>query len=161
MEDFTIERIEETRKTFIENNFYFVKKEIGNRYIEYYELPQDLNKDLPNFVCRVTNNETKKYILGVSLNIPTKIRPYFALEEYIEFIEIGMDKENRVLEAEKEVLKIIPEKIKKEYIRLKIDLFETELKLYKKYPNDYLLGEDGVKEFEKATKYLKNELKTY
>lgn len=158
MLEHNIEQIEMTRKYFISNKFLFKKINVGGRNLEYFVLPQKLNNDLPDFVYRVTNSALKQYVMGVSESVPETLQPYFILEEYIEFMEKGINYENRVIESEKEVVSLIPSHLKKDYLQRRIALFLKELEQDKKDGKKYNLGKKGRLEFEKNIYYLNTEL---
>jgi hypothetical protein len=157
MIDHTIQQIEETEKYFNDKGFSLLEKTVAGRDLRYYVMPQSMNLDLQDFIFRVTNDASKKYLIGVSDSVPEKLQPYFALAEYIEFIELGINRKERVMEAEKIVLSVIPDELSKEYIQRKVKLLQTELKLDSSQPK-YALGSDGRKEFNAAIKFLESKV---
>jgi hypothetical protein len=161
MIEYTKDQIEKTRGYFEQVGYFLVKENVAGRSLEYFLLPQELNKDLPNFIYRVTNSNLADYILGVSADVPKIIQPYFALAEYIEFKEKGLGVFNRVADTEKAVLEVIPENLKKDYLTLKLDLFKRELELDKVSPESYQLEDEGRNEFSKAVNFLEKELEYY
>ncbi|MBD3208995.1 hypothetical protein GF367_01070 [Candidatus Woesearchaeota archaeon] len=156
MLEHTIKQIEQTKKSFQKQSYPYKTIDIAGRSINYYVVPQTLNEDLPDFVIRISNNEA--YVIGISNSVPEQLQPYFVLEEYIEFMEKGIEKENCVIEAEQEVIAIIPQTFKKDYLKKRIALFTKELILDKKQPDKYALGTKGRQEFENNLTYLKAEL---
>jgi hypothetical protein len=158
MLDHTIKEIEKTEKYFQRNNYPLIETEVAGRRLLFYQLPQSLNPDLPDYILRVTNDETKLYVMGVCDSIPEEIQPYFVLAEYIEFIEMGLQKKGKVVDAEKELLRTIPENLKESYVGRKIALYKKELELDLQEPEKYLLLEEGRKEFKDAICFLKDQL---
>ena len=159
MIDHTIEQIEQTRKFFQSEGFSLVQSTIAGRNLEYYLIPQSFHTPLPDFIYRVTNDATKKHIMGVSTSVPEGLQPYFILAEYVEFIEIGLNQTNRVMRAEEIVISTIPKQLLKDYLERKIRLYNVELELDAEHPDTYLLGSEGRTEFDKAIHLLERKLK--
>lgn len=152
----SLRQIEQMEQLFKDRNYPLVNADVGGRKFAYYVLPQLLNNDLPDFIYRVTNNETRRYVMGVSESVPAELQPYFALAEYIEFIEIGIDVPGRIIEAEKRVLSVIPAEYMDDYLKRKTALYQTEIGLDEKEPDKYLLGDEGRHEFEQTIAFLDN-----
>jgi hypothetical protein len=158
MRDHSVEDIERVERYLKKKGYPFIKVSIEGREIGYYEVSREENPDLRYFVMRFSNNETKRYVMGVSTDVPQLLRPFFVLEEYIEFIEKGIDYKGRVIEAESEVLPLVPLPMRKDYISKRLSLFKKELELDEKQPEKYDLGDDGRQEFEANVMFLEREL---
>jgi len=161
MLEHTVEQVKQTKKYFEKQNYKKNYLIIGGREIEYYVAKKNFNLDLKDFVYRASNTAEKIYTMAVSESIPENLRPYFALEEFIEFMEKGIGYKKRVLDSEKETLKFVPEELKKDYLDRRIKLFERELELNEQQPEKYALnteGDNGCEEFENNLKYLRQEL---
>ncbi len=154
MKKFSRKEIDDMRNYFEEEGYEQRHSSIGKRDVSYFCLPQLLNPDLPNFVFRMTGEPEDGYVIGVSSNIPDRFKPYFALEEYIEFMEKGIVTEGRVAEAEKEVISFVPDALKKSYINMRLEFFRTLLGQSDKSPGKYLFSEDDVTEFRKNIEML-------
>lgn len=161
MIEHTKEQIEQARRYFQNEGYSLVKENVAGRGLEYFLLPQDLNEDLPQFIYRVTNTNLADYVLGVCEEVPRELQSFFALAEYIKFKEKGLGLLNRVVNTEKEVLDIIPDKIKEAYIKTKLKLFQRELYLDQVNPEVYQLEDEGRKEFQKAVSFLETELEKF
>ncbi len=159
MLDHTIEQIEQTEAYFRKEKFPVVVSDAAGRDLKYHIIPQSLNPDLPDFIYRVTNDKTKRNVMGVSQSVPKELQPYFILAEYIEFIEIGLGARGRIKEAERRTLNVIPTDLLKDYLERKVKLYETELELDVKEPEKYALGQEGRSEFENAVAFLHEQLK--
>ena len=112
-------------------------------------MPDEIKKYLPDFVFRMTGKSKNGYVLGISEKVPEKFRPYAILNEYIEFMEKDLSSSKRVVEAEKEVLKYVPEKIKLDYIKWRVDFFQRILNGNKKNPEMFMFSLNDVRAFEK------------
>lgn len=155
MIDHTIEEIEKMRKYCDANSYSKITKTFRHRTIEYYTLPPETNPDLPGFIARASNHATKTYVIAISVAVPDAIQSYYALAEYIEFVEQGITTPGRVIAAEKEVLAIIPKALIPCYCKHKSALFQEELLLSKQQPEKYALDESDVQEFKNAIIFLK------
>jgi len=155
MIDHTVEQVEEVRKLARDREFPNNTYKYKDKTIDWYVGTPDLNKDIPAYVGRWTNDETKKYVLLISSAVPKAIHPYLALSEYIEFIEIGVNVPGRVLEAEKRILKLVPNHFVPTYLAFKVKLYETELTLNKTDPNTYALDEFDIEQFTQTKDFLK------
>ena len=158
MIEHTEEDVRRTRALFLRRDYPLREASIAKREIQYFVLPQELNEDLPDFVFRVTRTGFPEYVMGVSASVPADLQPYFILSEWIEFMELGLGIEGRVVQAEKKVLEIIPEPLRRNYLERRVRLFTAELKLDQDQPEKYALGDDGRVEFKKNLAYLSSEL---
>jgi|APSaa5957512576_1039674.scaffolds.fasta_scaffold62356_2 hypothetical protein len=162
MKEHTLEQIT-GMETYLKNeNAPLIKTELAGRSLEYHLLPQELNEDIPNFIHRVSNKILDKYVISVCEDVPEKLKSYFALGETIEFREHNLDEVDRVIDSEKEVVKILPENLKADYFKLKAQLYRDDIKFYNKYDlqrEDFTLEDEC--EFNKAIKYLEMELDNF
>ncbi|MBI2044187.1 hypothetical protein HYT24_02375 [Candidatus Pacearchaeota archaeon] len=159
MIDHTIQQVEDQRKEFVKRKYQLhVHTNLGGRLLSYYIVPQDYYSPLPDFIIRATNNSTKNYVIGVSDSVPQELRPFFALAEYVEFVEMRLRQRGRVMAAEEEIMKVIPTYLRSAYIERKIRLYEKELELDRKDPDVYLLGEEGREEFSDTINFLRRRL---
>jgi len=146
-------------ETLFKNRGYQPKEtHIERRNFRYYALPPEINPELPDFILRITNNSSKRYVIGVSTDVPPIIRDYFALAEYIEFLELGLDIEGRVAKAEEIVLGLLEPPLKSIYVQRKLRLFRKELELDQLNPQKYCLEDEGRREFLRAIDCLENKL---
>lgn len=99
--------------------------------------------------------------MGVCESVPDYLRQFFILEEYIEFMEKGIKTKDRIIDSEREVIELVPNKYKKEYVDRRISLFKRELELDLLEPKKYKLEEDGRREFEQNLKYLLKKQREY
>ncbi|MBS3162417.1 hypothetical protein J4467_00685 [Candidatus Woesearchaeota archaeon] len=158
MIDFTETQVRNIEILFRERNYSFRERNIGCRNFGYYFLPSEINPELSDFILRITNQESKLYVIGVSESVPFAIRDYFALAEYIEFIELDLGLEGRVRQAEEIVLGIVEPELKRDYITKKLGLYKRELDLDRSKPEEYCLGDEGRREFLRAIDYLDEQL---
>ena len=154
MHEHSLEEIDNLKRYLTRKQYDFFQQSIRGRNIEYWVASQKENPSLPDFVYRATNSNLENYVLMVSDSVPEKLRPYFILAEYIEFKEKDINQKNRVIESEKEVLKMIPNELKKEYIKRKLALYKKDLQNNKENPKKYLLNEEDIEEFNKAIDFL-------
>ena len=52
---------------------------LGDKKIEYFVMPQSENEELTDFIYRMINSESDKYVLGVSDKVPFLLRPLLCL----------------------------------------------------------------------------------
>lgn len=159
MIDHTVEQVEEQERRFKNENCPLVPRDIHGRNFRYYQVPQSFFPPLPDFIIRATNNATKRYVIGVSNSVPEMLQDYFAMAEYVEFVEIGLEKMGRVRRAEEVVMLKIPRRLLVDYARRKINLFKKELELDSQQSEFYLLGEDGRREFAEAISFLESKIR--
>ena len=154
MKKFIRKEIEKQKAYFKRNNYLEKETNVGGRNLKYFILPANIVPDeikrcLPDFIFRMTGNPKDGYILGISEKVPEKFRPYAILNEYIEFMEKDLSDSKRAVEAEKEVLKYVPEKIKLDYIKWRADFFQKILNGNKKNPELFMFSPNDVYTFEK------------
>jgi hypothetical protein len=128
--------------------------------VSYFVIPQAMNPGLQDFALRMTNTnpETKEVfgIFGVSDSIPVEIRPYWAAHEIVEFTEIGISTNGRCKSAEKEVLSLMPDDLKEQYIERRITFFANLIDFFRQEiannPDSY--SQDDISEAEATLNYL-------
>ena len=125
MKKFTKTEIDGTREYFRSQNFHEVEAKLGNRRFTYFILPQSLEQKLSDFVFRCTGELSDGYIFGISDSVKEEYRKYAVAHEFIEFTEIGIHNINRCATALEEELKLVPEDIKKDYLRMRKVFFRN------------------------------------
>jgi len=162
MKTFTKEEIDRTRSYCVKQGMPELELKLAGREFSYFVMPASLNTDLPNYVYRATGVQSDGYCFGVDERMPERLRPYALLEEYIEFIELGMEKENRVIDSENEVISlIIDETLRQEYVLMRRDFFRNLLIQNEKRPELYLFTDDDVVEFKKNLSMLEEKAQSY
>ncbi len=161
MKKFSKKEIEEGREWCLSKGYPRVEVRLGGRHISYFLLPQSLNEDLPGFVWRQTGEPSDGYVIGVCESVPVEFRPYAALEEYIEFMEMGLETPNRVVDSEKEVLGLVPPHLLLGYLTFRRDFFRRLLGCNRTNPETYLFSEEDVREFEKNLGMLEQVVSSY
>jgi len=154
MKEFSKDEIDKYRDIFRNKGYAETEANIAGRNIKYFNLPPSLNSDLPNFVFRLTGQPHDGYVIGVSEQMDERFRPYAALEEYIEFMELGISRPNRVVESETEVLKHVPGEFKTDYVNMRLQFFRALLAEANEKPEQYLFSPSDEKEFRKNLKML-------
>lgn len=136
MKEFTPAQIQATREYLqMQQSFPSEVAEIGGRSFSFFILPEDLGQSVAlkrpirNFAFRMTSTPKtqtgeRDVVLGVSRSVPSELRKYFALHEYVEFVEKGIDHRERCNSSEAEVLTQIPPDLREAYIDARIPLFE-------------------------------------
>lgn len=162
MKEFSSQAIEQT-KSFLEGkNFPVENSKVGNLEVSYWIIPQSLNPTLPDFAFRMTNTDSATGevlgIFGVSESVPQELRPYWAAHEIIEFTQIGIGKEGRCEEAEKTVVNLLPDNLRRQYIDKRILFFSNLVNFFQqeliKSTEDYT--ENDVKEAQDSLAYLQS-----
>ena len=167
MKEFQPIEINRTRNYFKSHKFPIeqasLEDKLVNKKIRYYVLPQSLSPDLPDFAFRMTTGRNPATegvvgIFGVSETVPSLLRPYWALHEIIEFTQMGIDKKGRCSDAERYVLDLVPENLRKEFIEKRIKFFEGVVAYFKKElerKTESYTGDD-LKEAEASLLFLQN-----
>jgi len=157
MKKFTKQEIYGARKYFKGRKFQEVDVNLGNRSFSYFVMPQILAPELPDFVFRCTGNPGDGYVFGISDSVAEQYRQYAVAHEFIEFTEIGMETPNRCVKALEEELKLVPEEIKPDYLRMRKTFFDTLIKYCAKHTEDYT--ENDMREFKQTLSRLEQLVK--
>ncbi|RMD67022.1 hypothetical protein D6817_02720 [Candidatus Pacearchaeota archaeon] len=147
MKRITREDVENLRKSFESRGYGKVDADVAGRKFSYYVLPQDLNSKLPDFAMRCTSDDGSAYVIGVSDSLPESYRPYVALHEFVEFVEIGAQVPGRCARALEVELNSVPEEIRKSYAERRRDFFKN---LVNYYENEIKDGKRAVSEADLA-----------
>ena len=147
MKDFTVHEIQRQRNLFSKCKYENIETELGNRKFDYFILPQALNPEFENFVMRMTNEQTAKYIFGVSDNLRKDFRDYFIFHEYVEFIESTPDSQDKCILSLKKELKLVPKEIIKEYAGIRKKFFKDLVDYSQKHPDFYT--QSDISQFKK------------
>lgn len=152
MKKYSKEEIDRTRAHFENCGFEKVSVVLGGRTFDYFVLPQSLSPELPDFVFRSTGEQSDGYVFGISDSVRKDFRKYAVAHEYIEFMELGENK-NRCVSALEEELKLVPAGIKRGYIKMRTDFFDNLIKYCTARPDQYTNEE--INEFRKSFDRLK------
>ncbi len=129
--------IENARQFFINESYPEVAADVGGRSIRFFVLPQTLAEHLPDFVYRCTGKPEDGYVIGVADSVPEELRPYSAVHEYIEFVEIGIGTKGRCVSALEQELGLVPDELKARHVRLRLDFFSRLVTHAKRNPAEY------------------------
>ena len=154
MRNFAPEEIEGVRRLFKKNGYPEVDTSVGGRRVHYFVLPSSMNPNLPGFLYRATGDSKEDYVIGVDERVRADLRPFAVLEEYIEFLELGVNSRGRVAKAEGEVLRLLSTDLLHDYVSMRLGVFRKELELARRQPEKYLLTDEDREEFEAAIKLL-------
>jgi len=106
---------------------------------------------------RLTGNSQDGYVLGISDKVDPMHRQYAVAHEYIEFIEIGIDTPNKCITALDEELKLVPEDIKPDYIRMRAEFFRDLVSYGSKKPESFTT--DDLRQFRQNATRLEDLMK--
>jgi hypothetical protein len=148
MKKFAKEEIEGTREYFRSQGFEEVPVTLGARSFSYFVLPQSLEPNLKDFVFRCTGDAGDGHLFGISASVYERCRQYAVAHEYIEFTEIGMDTPDRCVKALEEEMKLVPDDLKPEYVRMRRDFFRDLIDYCAKQPEHYT--ESDLREFRQS-----------
>ena len=155
MKEFTKYEIDKWRITFIERKYPQRKANLDGRSIDYFILPVDIFQGIPNGLFRMTGNPRDGYIIGVSAEIPTEIKPHFAVSEHDEFMIYGLNDYRRTLHSEENILKILGESnLKSIYVKNKIKLYDYMISNTKDNLESWGFTEEDYEGFILANNYL-------
>jgi hypothetical protein len=166
MKEFSPQQIEQTKLFFESKKFPVEHFQLGSLEVSYFVIPQAINPGLQDFALRMTNTnpDTKEVfgIFGVSDSIPVEIRPYWAAHEIVEFTEIGISTNGRCKSAEKEVLSLMPDSLKEQYVQRRITFFANLIDFFRQEitKNRDSYSQDDVSEAEKTLNYLNQTVKS-
>ncbi|NQU98441.1 hypothetical protein HQ533_03155 [Candidatus Woesearchaeota archaeon] len=147
MKSFSKDEIEGTRNFFRNKNFQEVDVSLGDRTFSYFVVPQSQEPNLVNFVVRLTGKPEDGYVLGISDSVDSRYRQYAVVHEFIEFVEIGINTKDRCVKALDEELKLVPEDLKPDYIRMRAEFFRNLIPFCSKQPEFYT--NDDLNQFRK------------
>jgi len=157
MKKFNKKEIDGAREYFRSQGFKEVQVNLDNYKFSYFVLPQALEPKLKNFVYRCTGNPGDGYVFGISDSVHETHRPYAVAHEFIEFNEIGIDTPKRCSKALESELKLVPEEIKPDYLKMRKDFFENLIAYCLDKPEHYTKAD--LKEFRQSLAKLKKVVK--
>ncbi|MEK6892656.1 MAG: hypothetical protein AABX07_00465 [Nanoarchaeota archaeon] len=152
MKKFTKAEIEGARNYFRKQEFQEAEATLGARRFSYFIIPHSIEPNLPNFVVRLTGEPSDGYVLGISDEVNEKYRPYALVHEFIEFVETKADVQNKCRRALEEELKLVPEELKSDYLKMRRDFFRALIPYCRKQPESYTAND--LSQFEQNLKTL-------
>jgi hypothetical protein len=135
MEKYSKEQIDGTRKHFRSLGLKEVDVSLGKYRFSYFVMPQEWESKLTDYVYRCTGEPKDGYVFGISDHVKEEHRKYVVAHEYIEFNEIGIDTPNRCAKALEEELKLVPDNIKPDYVKMRKDFFKNLISYCSDRPN--------------------------
>ncbi len=134
MEEFDSSTIQATENHFKKSDYPLHEANFGQIHFPYYVIPQEVFPVLPDFALRMTHTDLEtgevNGIFGVSDSVPQELRDYWVAHEYIEFIKIGINNQLRCVEAEGQVVQMIPDNLTPQYVARRITFFENLVKFF-------------------------------
>ena len=160
MKRFTKEEIDEWRKVFTERKYPKEKAHLDDRIVDYFVMPSDQFKGIPNGLFRMTGNPQDGYLIGVSSEVPSNIQPDFAVSEHDEFMVFGLDDLDRTLHSEQNMLRILRDNstLRSIYVSNKLTLYNHMLIHAKNDLEQWSFTEQDYEGFIRASEYLKSKL---
>ncbi len=158
MRKFSRKEIDTQRVKFIDRYPQMVAN-LDGRQVDYFVLPTQLFRGIPNGLFRMTGDKQDGYIVGVSEEVPLGIQPHFAMSEHDEFMVYGLDDLDRTLHSEQNMLRIIGNNpnLKTRYAESKLTLYRY---MIRESNNNLAWGfaAEDCKGFRNATEYLRKQL---
>jgi hypothetical protein len=110
---------------------------VGERRISFFEMPAGPEGSLKNFAFQYTTGISgDKYLIGVSEEIPKDFQSFWALHEYVEYVELPGVKGNCRMALDEE-LRFVPDVITGEYIPMRAKFFRDLVEYVKSKPEKY------------------------
>lgn len=129
--------INKGRRDFRSWGFKEEKIEVGGRKIAYFEMPSVLGGELKTFAYQLTSgNPEDGYVIGISDSVRRDFQPFWALHEYVEYMELPGVK-GRCRMALDEELSFLPDVLTGEYIPVRADFFRNLVKYARAHPEQY------------------------
>ena len=159
MKKFTKAEINGARAYFKSKGYQEVNASLGNIQFSYFVVPQAIEKDLPDFVIRLTGEPDDGCVFGISDSVDERYRQYAVAHEVIEFTEIGIGTPDRCTKALDEELKLVPDEIKQDYAKMRMEFFRNLIQYCSKQPALY--NESDLNQFKKNAARLEETVKSY
>ena len=155
MKIYTKEEIDRARDYLESEGFQKIEAELEDVSFVYYEVPQSLNEELPDFVMRMTGSSPDDgKLYGISKSVRKELRPYAVAHEVIEFGHLGIDHPDRCIFALDRELAIVPLNMFNEYVDMRMRFFERLIPYAKSNPEHY--DSDDVRQFEANYRKLRD-----
>lgn len=162
MKKFNREEIDKWRNIFIERKYSQDRANLDGRVINYFILPVNLFQGIPNGLFRMTGKPQDGYLVGVSAEVPEKIKPHFAVSEHDEFMVYGLNDLDRTIHSEENILGLIKESdLKKLYLENKVRLYHHILENSKNELDSWGFTNDDYLGFVRAEDFLKKQLTNF
>src|SRR3989344_2529818 len=149
------EDVKQAREYFASQGFPEKRMPVAERDISFFVMNPEINPGLKNFAFVCDGNLKDGYALGVSSEVPEQFQPFWALHEFVEYLELGRETPGRCKKALDEELKVIPAEFKPAYIPMRAGFFKDLVEYCKN--NNY--SPSDIKEFE-ASRDILNTLET-
>ena len=156
MRKFSKEQIDGARSHFQTQGHEEVQVTLGTRTFSYFVIPQSNEPNLQNFVLRLTGELEDGYVLGISNEVPEEFRQYAVAHEYIEFMELGRDMKDSCVTSRDRELQLVPENIKPDYVRMRLDFFRNLIPYCSAQPQNY--SPDDLMQFQRNVDTLEQHL---
>ena len=156
MKSFSKDNIDYWRNEFTSRNYTKCDGCLDGRVVEYFVMPSNLFNGIPNGLFRMTGEPKDGYLVGVSDETPGIVRPHFAMSEHDEFIVYGLGDENRTLNSESNMIRIIGEGeiVKDYYIKNKLALYYYILNNSKDCLEEWGFSRKDYEGFQRAVEFL-------
>lgn len=129
MKEFEQSQIQGARAYFEGKSYPAATVEVTGHSFNYFVIPQEENPALSDFAMRMTRTDPATGavdgIFGVSDSVPEGLRPYWARHEYIEFTQIGINQKRRCVEAEHQVIQLMPDDLTHRFVQRRIQFFQN------------------------------------
>jgi hypothetical protein len=125
MKTFSAEEIAEARTYLEDKEYEEVEATVGGRNFRYFVVDPKENDKLPNFVMRLTGENTSDgSVYGISSAVRPEFRQYAVFHEFIEFSELGINVPGRCRTALDLEMNVVPEEIKSNYVVMRTQFFK-------------------------------------
>ncbi|MDO8563922.1 MAG: hypothetical protein Q7R87_02850 [Nanoarchaeota archaeon] len=162
MKSFSKVTIDKWRAEFEKRRYPHRLAHLDGRSIDYFIMPSglfDMNGlHIPNGLFRMTGDKNAGHLIGVSEEVPTAIRPHFAMSEHDEFMIHGLEDEHRTIHSEQHTLGVLGNKLRLRqlYVANKLELYDHMLKHAKGNLVKWGFTRKDYQGFESAVDFLRS-----
>lgn len=162
MKSFSKADIDTCRQTFQSARYPQRRFNLDGKTGDYFILPQGMFQmngvPIPNGLFRMTGDKNDGYVIGVSTEVPTAIRPHFAFGEFNEFMVHGLEDPHRTVHSEQDMLRILGDKprLRQSYVDNKLLLYNHMLTHSKGNLSEWRFTKADYQGFEVARDFLRS-----
>ncbi|MEM4239870.1 MAG: hypothetical protein QXM31_00300 [Candidatus Woesearchaeota archaeon] len=148
----------ETARQMFKNLFYRLNKvNVAGKKLEFFDIPQQRNPDLPCFAYVCAGKKEDGYVIGVSDEVYEPYKKLWAFHEFVEYAENGADNKIRCIDAlDIELcaasIELVSANAFRRYVAARKEFFENLVKYVREKPDQYT--QSDISEYEESLALL-------
>lgn len=143
MKQFSKEQIDAARNYFRGRGFSEMITELNEKKLSYFVLPETLEPNVPDFVCKMSGGTLDGHLFGVSSNVNEEFRPHAMSLIYMATQQNEQDYHRRYLEALERELSVVPDYLQQGYILPGQTFLQNPMGYFPSHPDNFIEGDLG------------------